>query len=197
MKIRSANGGQRTRLAGFVLALTAIATIAIGWALTLPEVRDLFVQRFALAQSYDTAAGGRFESMQAAFWMALQHPLGIGLFQWPHIWGLMPHNVYVNVFVSGGLMSIAGWGGLTVLTIGAGIRALKLPPSLRGIAVVALASFVVHALQGFLIDSNHWRHLYINMGLIWGLALAARAYHTPVAAGRFRFISHFNAAKPA
>lgn len=186
-------GGQRTRLAGFVLTLIVFAAIAIAWVLTLPEVREMFVERFALAQSYDIGAGGRFESMRGAFWMALQHPLGIGLFQWPHIGGgLMPHNVYVNVFVSGGLMSIAGFGALTIMTIGAGIQALKLPPSLRAIAVIALASFVGHALQGLLIDSNHWRHLYINMGLIWGLALAASAYRAPVEARSFRVVSPFN-----
>jgi hypothetical protein len=33
--------------------------------------------------------------------------------------------------------------------------------------------FLAHALQGFLIDSNHWRHLYVIMALVWGLALAA------------------------
>lgn len=185
-------GGQRTRLAGFVLALIAFAAVAIAWVLTLPDVREMFVERFALAQSYDIGAGGRFESMRGAFWMALQHPLGIGLFQWPHMSGLMPHNVYVNVFVSGGLMSMAGFGGLMILTIGAGIQALKCPPSLRAIAVIALASFIGHAVQGLLIDSNHWRHLYINMGLIWGLALAARAYHTPVVLRRFRVVSPFN-----
>ncbi len=157
-------------------ALALCAALAFAWALSIPEVREQFFQRFALAQEYDVGEGGRFESMRGAFWMALQNPLGIGLFQWPHIWGLMPHNVYVNVFISGGLMSITGFLALTFLTLKSGLRALKYAPPFRPVLIVALAAFIGHALQGFAIDSNHWRHLYIMIGLIWGVVLAVKPY---------------------
>jgi hypothetical protein len=163
----------RLRLVGFVVLVTAISAIALSYALSLDAVRSLFAERVTLAQEYDLIEGGRFDSMRAAFQMALGHPLGIGPLQWPIIWGLMPHNIYVNVFVSGGLLSLIGFVSLTLMTLWIGFRALAWDTPFRGILIVALAVFVGHSLQGFLIDSNHWRHLYIVMGIIWGLALAA------------------------
>jgi O-antigen ligase len=163
----------KLRLVGFVVLVTAISAIALSYALSLDAVRSLFAERVTLAQEYDLTEGGRFDSMRAAFQMALEHPLGIGPLQWPIIWGLMPHNIYVNVFVSGGLLSLVGFVALTLMTLWLGFRALAWETPFRGILIVALAVFVGHALQGFIIDSNHWRHLYIVMGIIWGLSLAA------------------------
>jgi O-antigen ligase len=174
LSYRSARGAERTRLVALLFAVAVIAAAAVAWALSLEEVRSLFAQRAVLVQGYDAGEGGRFESMSAAFQMALKHPLGIGPFQWPLIWGLMPHNIYVNVFVSGGVIALVGFIGLTLTTIVVGWRALAYEHAFRGLLFIAFAVFIAHALQGFTIDSNHWRHLYIDMGLVWGLALAAR-----------------------
>jgi hypothetical protein len=29
--------------------------------------------------------------------------------------------------------------------------------------------------EGFVIDTDHWRHFYLILGIIWGLAAASRA----------------------
>jgi O-antigen ligase len=171
----TAPAAERNRLTGLTLVVSIGVALAIAWALSRPEVRTLFLQRFALAQDYDSAEGGRFDNMFEAFKMALTYPLGIGPEQWPRISasGLMPHNIYVNVFVSGGLISLVGFGGLTLMTLWAGIRALKLYPPLPGVLIAAIGAFAGHALEGLLIDSNHWRHIYVMAGIIWGLAMAA------------------------
>jgi O-Antigen ligase len=166
---------EKRRLAGLSVVLFAFGALAILWALSRPEVRALFLQRFTLAQDYDSGEGGRFDNMFEAFQMALRYPLGIGPEQWPKISpsGLMPHNIYVNVFVSGGLISLIGFGGLTVLTFWSGLRALRFSPPLQGVLIAAIAAFFGHALEGLLIDSNHWRHIYVLAGIIWGLSAAA------------------------
>jgi len=161
----------RARLVGFMLLVTAFAAIIVAWMLSIEDVRNLFMQRLVLVQDYDVSSDGRFGSMLAAFNMALKHPLGIGPDQWPRIWGLMPHNIYVNVFVSGGLIAFVGFLGLTLMTLWIGLRALRIKSPFRGVLIIALAVFIGHAIEGFIIDTNHWRHLYINIGLIWGLAL--------------------------
>jgi hypothetical protein len=168
------SGTQRTRFMGFAAVAVAFAVIAIGWALSMEGVRALFTERFVLAQEYDISAGGRFASMREAFKTGLANPLGIGPFQWPFIWGLMPHNVYVNVFVSGGVISIIGWAGLTIATLWTGFNAVRAAGPFRPMLVIGLAVFFGHAAQGALIDTNHWRHLYVLAGVIWGLSLAAR-----------------------
>jgi hypothetical protein len=168
---------QRTRLVGFTLFLLIVMTVAIAIALSMEEVRSLFVQRFQIAQDYDLEEGGRFDSMTGALWMALTYPLGIGPDQWPRISALqlMPHNIYANVFVSGGLISLIGFTGLTIGTLVTGYRAIKLNPAHCGVLIVAFGTVAGHALEGLIIDSNHWRHLYIAMGVVWGLALAAQS----------------------
>ena len=165
----------RRRLFGFMLLGGFIAAIAFAFALSFEEVRSQFLQRFTLAQDYDEGVGGRFANMYAAFKMALTYPLGIGPEQWPHIspTGLMPHNIYVNVFVSGGLLSLIGFASLTWMTLSIGFRAIGRNPPLAGVLIAALATFAGHALEGLIIDSNHWRHLYVVMGLVWGLGLAS------------------------
>jgi hypothetical protein len=43
----------------------------------------------------------------------------------------------------------------------------------NGIATVLVAAFFGMALEGLVIDTDHWRHLYLIMAMIWGMALAA------------------------
>ena len=159
----------------FSLLLISAGALVLLVALSIPEIRNLFLQRFAVAQDYDTGEGGRFDNMAAAFMMALRHPLGIGPYQWPLIAGLMPHNTYVNVFVSGGLIALFGFVSLMLLTVWTGFRAVKMRPPMEDAFYVATSVFLAHVIQNFTIDTNHWRHLYIAGAFVWGLALTGQS----------------------
>jgi hypothetical protein len=41
-------------------------------------------------------------------------------------------------------------------------------------AITALAAFVGEMAEGFIIDSDHWRHFFLLVGMIWGMAAATR-----------------------
>jgi O-Antigen ligase len=196
---RHATARVRRRIIGFGFTIVVVAAVGIVWALTVPAVSHLFAQRFAV-QTYDTAEGGRFDSALGALETALSYPLGIGPDQWPHVSSssLMPHDIYVNVFVSGGLISLAGFVALTVMTLWVGLRGLRRNPPMTGVLIAAVATFAGHALEGFIIDSNHWRHLYVAMGLIWGLALAADFRNAQSAlAARFAPVLSWKERQPA
>ena len=45
--------------------------------------------------------------------------------------------------------------------------------ALQGLFVVSTAAFAGLVVEGLVIDSDHWRHLFIVMALIWGLSDAA------------------------
>jgi hypothetical protein len=40
-----------------------------------------------------------------------------------------------------------------------------------------VAAFLGMVLEGLVIDTDHWRHFYLIMAMIWGLAIAQR-FHT-------------------
>ena len=36
--------------------------------------------------------------------------------------------------------------------------------------ITAVAAFVGEMAEGFVIDTDHWRHFYLLLGMVWGLA---------------------------
>jgi sugar phosphate permease len=46
-----------------------------------------------------------------------------------------------------------------------------------GVSNVVVAAFLGMVLEGLVIDTDHWRHFYLIMAMIWGLAIAQR-FHT-------------------
>jgi hypothetical protein len=163
--------GQRTRIAGIALLLGTAMFFAIGWAATIPEVRDLLEARLGL-QSYDVREGGRFSGQLEALKHGLNNPFGIGPNNWGLINGLDTHNIYLNVFVAGGFISVLGLMTALVATLFKGFRYAMNGPR-RGVFLVAFCSFVGLFAESIIIDSNHWRHMYLLLGMVWGLMLAA------------------------
>jgi hypothetical protein len=79
------------------------------------------------------------------------------------------HNVYLSMFLN------AGWlgGGLFLYlcfgTLAAGLRYGLRQTPYQGLFLVTYASFVGVIVEGVVIDSDHWRHFYILIGLLWGM----------------------------
>ena len=74
-----------------------------------------------------------------------------------------------------------GWiGGLiyiviVLLTLSVGFAQTLKRSELQPIAIIAFAAFVGLAIQGLTIDHDNWRHYYLVMALIWGIAAGQRA----------------------
>ncbi|MGD9783107.1 MAG: O-antigen ligase family protein [Hyphomicrobiaceae bacterium] len=149
------------------LAFTAI----VAGALQFDAVKSLFAERASLSQSYDVGPEGRFGGQQKAIALILDHPLGIGTHTFRDVHHPEePHNVYLSTFLNagwiGGLLYIAS----VLVTLGVGLRMSLRMGALQGPAVVATASLAALAFEGVVIDSDHWRHFFIVMGCVWGLA---------------------------
>ena len=73
----------------------------------------------------------------------------------------------------------AGWIGgtlylaMVLLTLGLGLRQVVRDRGGKGLSVVLVATFIGVAFEGVVIDTDHWRHFYLLMAMIWGMALAA------------------------
>jgi len=71
-----------------------------------------------------------------------------------------------------------GWIGgavfwlMTGLTLILGLRHLARDTPTRPLFLVLYAAFLANALEGLIIDLDHWRHYYLLMGLMWGCMTA-------------------------
>jgi O-antigen ligase len=137
-------------------------------------VASLFEQR-AAGQNYDSGETGRFGRQGYAFELALDHPLGIGPHEFRNLRIIEePHNVYVTV------LHVSGWGGgafyylLVILTLWRGIAALTRPSPYRLMMIPLVATFAMLVGESAIIDTDHWRHYFLLVGLIWGIATAIR-----------------------
>jgi O-antigen ligase len=157
------------------IAVAAVGTLTLTGAfvatLQIDAVRNLMDQRANLEQSYDSGPEGRFGGQEKAKKLILENPFGIGTHTFRETYHHEePHNVYLSMFLN------AGWiGGLVYIisilaTLFVGLRGALRTTALQGPFLIASAAFTGLALEGLIIDSDHWRHFFIFMGLIWGLA---------------------------
>jgi len=149
-----------------------VITVGLGAALGLGKVGSLFKERATLTQAYDTGASGRFAGQRKALALAAENPLGLGAGEFAFvIHGEDVHNVYINAFINGGWLGGFAYLGLVGATIFTGCRMVFRRSEFQPIMMPVFATFLGLALEGLIIDTDHWRHFYLLVGLIWGLAV--------------------------
>lgn len=162
----------RLRLAALAVAGTATIGSLVLVALQFDAIANVFDERATLTQSYDEGPEGRFGGQEKAAELMARHPLGIGAQQFvPQYHHEEPHNVYLAMFLNagwiGGLVFIALVGGTALL----GFRHALLRTATQPIFLAVYACIIGHAVEGALIDLDHWRHFYLLIALAWGLML--------------------------
>jgi O-antigen ligase len=120
--------------------------------------------------SYDVGSEGRFGGQEKAIDLIVENPLGIGAQQFAtHHHPEEVHNVYLSVLLNAGWLGGGVYWILVALTLTFGIRHAMKATETRPLFLVAYAAFVGVALEGLIVDTDHWRHFYLLMGIIWGL----------------------------
>jgi len=160
-------------------ALTAVVAVAILTAglLSVPEVRTVFEIR-ANSQSYDTGETGRFAMQLRSIPSLIDRPFGYGPLEYGKIYGQDPHNVYLNSFSAYGWIGAMGYIGFVVVTWLVGLRCTFRATPWRHYHIAAVSTFTLVTLEGFVVDTDHWRHFFLLGGLIWGMAAATIAMPT-------------------
>lgn len=163
------------RLSIASLAGCLALTVSLGAASQIEAVRSLLTERASMDQSYDQGPEGRFGGQAKARALIIDNPLGIGThtFRDRHHHE-EPHNVYLTTFLNSGWVGGLAYIILVLATASVGIMGSVRNGHLQMAYVVSTATFVSLSLEGFVIDTDHWRHVFIPMGLIWGLADAER-----------------------
>ncbi|MEO1719965.1 MAG: hypothetical protein AAFR23_07030, partial [Pseudomonadota bacterium] len=132
------------------------------------------LQRAQASQSYDSGPEGRFGGQLRAVSAIVEHPLGIGAMQFvPRYHPENPHNVYLSFFLKSGWIGGLIYIGVVLMTLLFGFgHAIKRTPH-QQVFQAAFAGFVGLAIIGFVIDTDHWRHFFVNSALVWGMMAAA------------------------
>ena len=89
-----------------------------------------------------------------------------------HAFGLEPHSSFVNAFASFGWFGAFAFILLCAMTAFIGFRMCFKVSPYRPYAQMFFPPTLAIMLQGFQIDIDHWRHLFMFWGIIWGLETA-------------------------
>jgi O-antigen ligase len=166
--LQSNSGAFRLRIAAMSIAAFVFMALALLIALQIPSVSELFTARAQLAQDYDSARLGRFARFGIGFLLAMEKPFGIGPLVFGQIYGEDTHNIWLKTLLDYGWLGFATYLTLICWTVAAGFRALLRDRSWQPYLLCAYAVFLGHIALGTVIDTDHWRHFYLLLGLIWG-----------------------------
>ena len=123
-------------------------------ALTSIEFRARYaLVRAKAIQPYDVGPGGRFWFQQLALAQILEHPNGLGPFEFARIFGGQQHDVYMQGFLVYGWLGGAAYMTLVLVTLVIGIRAVLISTPWQYYLIAAYAAFVGEAGRGL-----HRRH---------------------------------------
>ncbi len=171
---RASSRPQRRRLLGVSVALALLLGSAAAFAFHSQAFTRMFEERAKLVQYYDTGARSRLYYQTLTLRQAFTHPLGIGPYQIQAQFGNATHNNYLKLLAENGWIAALAYLALLLLTLRRGLAATRRAGPLQPHALVTVAAFLGLIAEGFLVDTLHWRHLYLVMGMIWGIALAQR-----------------------
>jgi hypothetical protein len=164
-------GGGRKAI---ILLFWILATIGAAIAVVAVTGSIAFLEERARFQEYDVT---RFNAQSSSIQLAWTHPVGIGPGQFEVVSPVSAHSLFVRALVEGGLLALVIVLALSIVTLAWAGREAILGRRIYGIGSVALLSAWCGLLANSLvIDTLHFRHLWVVAALIWaGAAAAARS----------------------
>ena len=172
------SAARRARIIGLSLLALGFVVVALLFALSFENIRSVFEVRANLVQDYDGGVTGRFGNQLRSIPLLLDEPNGFGPLRFRWLFPEDPHNVYINAFASYGWLGGFSWLALMAATCLVGWRLVFQRSPWQNHAIVLWSVLFVTILQGMQIDTDHWRHMYLMLGLVWGLAALPAAPQT-------------------
>ena len=170
--LASPNGYQRGGLAIKAVIAVGVMLLILVALLTTKETAHLFWDRFTLVKEYDAGEMGRFGNQKNSVPLLLSLPFGFGPLQFTKFFREAPHNTFLNSFSSFGWVGGIAFFTLVLVNFFVGFKLLFRRTPFQASAIAVFACLIAMTFQGVQIDTEHWRHLYWMMGLLWGLFAA-------------------------
>ena len=168
--------GRFTRFLKYALYFVVFSAVVGGVLMALTtesNMTDFFAERFRM-QDYDT---DRFAVQRAAIQSGIDKPWGIGPGQAEAAFDAVgsrhtgaTHSLYIRIFSETGFLGFLSFFAILAVTVRksfwlcfSGIE------KYRSLHCAFIASLGAMLANSFVIDSIHWRHFFVQLGLIWGL----------------------------
>lgn len=168
MLLKERTGAFRLKILVLSLAGAILMIAALTVALQFEQVSSLFSSRAQLVQDYDGAHLGRFARHRIGFLMAMEQPLGIGPMTFSTIFPEDEHNVWLKSLTTYGWLGFVCYVSLILWTLWTGFRFLLRDRPWQPYLMIAWITLVGHVVIGNVIDTDHWRHFYLLLGIVWG-----------------------------
>ncbi len=154
-------GGRKAVLA---LALLVLAAASVAATVSVSGSGDFLTQRAQL-QSYDS---DRFGAQAAGLAPGQRYPFGVGPGQFEYVAPISAHSTYVRVFAEQGLPGLLTFLALALFTLAAATANAIAGRDTYGIGSAALlGAWCGLLVNSIVIDTLHWRHLWIVAAFIW------------------------------
>jgi len=158
-------------LAGLGVVAIVVLTAAV---LSIPAVADLFQDRAQIVHDYDGGHLGRFQRYAVGFNMMLDHPFGIGAIEFGRHFGEDEHDIWLKTLTTYGWIGFAAFLALVLWTLIAAFPLVFRGGALQSLTQIAYVVFLGHIVIATVIDIDHWRHVYLLFGVLWGAIAADR-----------------------
>src|SRR5712671_7514774 len=176
MVLTSRSQAKRSRIIAMAAVAVMIGATLVAVLLSFDSVSEMFKQRASFDQSYDEGRVGRFGRHILGAEMALDLPFGIGPLQFIRYFPEDTHNSYLNAFMSGGWISGVCYPALVLVTSVLGFRYIFVRVPWQRTYLAIFAAFLGTVGEGFIIDTDHWRHFWMLLGAMWGMFAAAQRW---------------------
>lgn len=176
MVLTSKTNIQRSRIITLSAAALLMGVVLLLVLLSFDSIDTIFKQRASFDQSYDEGRFGRFGRHILGARMALDLPFGIGPLQFTKFFPEDTHNSYLNAFMSGGWISGVCYPALIGTTVVLGFRYAFVRTPWQRVYLAVFATFLGTVGEAFIIDTDHWRHFWMMMGLMWGMFAATQQH---------------------
>lgn len=175
----------RNRIILFVIAGAVVALLVFIALNSIDVVGHMFESRAGLqAYDYDADNRSRILLWQDSFREIFLHPLGMGPWGFAHDTNWVSHNSYLGTFLNAGWIGGNAYLLLTILTLAIGFKAMRIRTPWQTFLIATYTPFVALVLEAFVIDTDHWRHYYLLVGIIWALAAATIRFTAQRSSGR-------------
>ncbi len=174
--VTTRNAALKRRITAAALVAITIGVLVVLVLLSMESTRAFFLQRASVTQEYDEGSTGRFGNQLRSLPMLVERFWGFGPLRFRTIFDLEPHNSYIGAFANTGWLG----GFLFVLIVGVtvfiGFRLMFRRSPFQRQTQVFFPVLLAFFFQAFQIDIDHWRHVLMLLGVVWGLEAARQKW---------------------